>query len=90
LDLFDYFSQSQLSSLSVKDETYDKITDHLDEFLKNISEKDNQLLIQTLRKCYLKYQDSIKTNANSRLELITRMLMSILIDQQIQIDTLIK
>jgi hypothetical protein len=90
LDLFDYFSQSQLSSLSVKDETYDKITDHLDEFLKNMSEKDNQLLIQTLRKCYLKYQDSIKTNANSRLELNTRMLMSILIDQQIQIDTLIK
>ena len=40
----DYFSQSQLSSLSINDKTYDKIINHLDEFIKSLpEEKDKQL-----------------------------------------------
>jgi hypothetical protein len=63
LDLLNYFSQPQLSSLHVKDKTYDKIIDHIDEFIKNIpEEKDKQLLLQKTNKSYLKYQESIKSH----------------------------
>jgi hypothetical protein len=89
LDLFAYISQNQ-SSPSIKDNIYDKIFDHLDKFIKNMPEKDKQLLIQTVSKCYLKYQKSIKANGNSDFELIMRLLMAILLDQQLQIDKLIK
>ena len=34
--------------------------------MKNIPEEDRQILLQTISKCYLKYQDSIiKDNGNS-------------------------
>jgi hypothetical protein len=82
LDLLDYFSQSQLLSLSIKDKTYDKIVDHLEEFIKNMPEKDKQLLLQVINKSYLKYQDSIKNNGNSISELNVKLLMAILIDQK--------
>jgi hypothetical protein len=91
LDLFDYISEDQSSlSLLVKDKTYDKIISHLDEFIKNISEeKDNQLLLQTISKCYLKYQDSIKNgNGNSIFELNIKLLMAMLIDQKLEYNKL--
>jgi hypothetical protein len=90
LDLLDHFSQSQLSSLSVKDETYDKIVNHLDESIKNLTQEDKQLISQTLSKCYFKYQDSIKAKGTSGFELKMGLLMAILLDQQLQIDKLTK
>jgi hypothetical protein len=84
LDLLDYISEYQSSSFSIKDKTYDKIVDHLDEFLKNTSEeKDKQLLLQITSKCYLKYQDSIiKGDGNSIWELNIKLLMAMLIGQK--------
>jgi hypothetical protein len=84
LDLLDYFSRSQLSALSVKDETYDKIISHLDEFIKSLPKEDKQLLLQNINKSYIKYQDSItKDEGNSITELNIKLLMTILIDQKI-------
>jgi hypothetical protein len=34
MDLLDYFAQYQSSPLLVKDKTYDKIVEYLDEFIK--------------------------------------------------------
>jgi hypothetical protein len=90
LDLIDYISQSELTTTLVKDKFYDKILIDLDEFLKNLTEKDKQLISQTISKCYLKYQDSIKANGTSGFELNRGLLMSLLLDQQLQIDNLIK
>jgi hypothetical protein len=83
LDLLDYFSQSQLSSLSDKDKTYNKIISHLEEFIKSLSEeKDKQILLQVINKSYLKYQNSItnEDDGNSIYESIIKLFMAILID----------
>jgi hypothetical protein len=87
LDLIDYISQSE-SKTFIKDKFYDKILVDLDEFLQNLNEEDKQLISQTISKCYLKYQDSIKANGTSGFELHMRLLMAILTDQQLQIDKL--
>jgi hypothetical protein len=83
--LFDYSSQTEPIT-PIKDKTYDRIISHLDEFIKSLPDEDKQLLLQNTSKCYLKYQDSMKINTESDFELKTRLLMSILIDQQIQIN----
>jgi len=89
MDLFNYISENQSSPLLVKDKTYNKIIDHLDEFIKNMSEeKDKQLLLQTISKCYIKYQGSIKNNGDSIFELNIKLLMAMLIDQKLQYDKL--
>ena len=63
--------------------TYNKIVDPLDEFINSLSEKEKQLLLQTISKCYLKYQDSIiKYNRDSIFELNIRFLMAMIIDQE--------
>jgi hypothetical protein len=50
-------------------------------------EKDKQLLLQTISKCYLKYQDSIiKDDGKSIFELNIKLLMALLIDQKKQYD----
>jgi hypothetical protein len=86
LDLIDYFSENQ-SSFSLEDKTYDKIVNHLDKIVKNMPEKDKQLLLQTISKCYLKYQASIiKDNGKSIFELNIKLLMALLIDQKKQYD----
>jgi hypothetical protein len=85
LDLLDYFSQYKSSPSSVKDETYDKIIIHLDEFIESLSEeKDKQILLQVINKSFLKYQDSItnEDDGNSIHELIIKLFMVMLIDQK--------
>ena len=52
------------------------------------SDEDKQLLLGIMSKCYFKYQKSIKAYGLSDFELYNALLMSILIDQQIQIDRL--
>ena len=89
LDLLDYFSQNQSSSpLSVKDETYNKIVDYLDKFIESLPEQDKQILLQVINKSYLKYQDSITKyhDGNSISELIIKLFVSMLIDQNLQHD----
>ena len=57
MDLFDYISENQSSPLSVKDETYNKIVDHLDKFIRkfaragqtNITSSYKQILSQIPR-----------------------------------------
>jgi len=64
--IFHYISENQSSPLSIKDKTHNKIVDRLNEFIQNLPKKDKQLLLQTISKCYLEYQDSIiKDNGNS-------------------------
>ena len=85
----DYFSQNQSSPLSIKDETYNKIVDHLDKFKESLPEQDKQILLQVINKSYLKYQDSIiKGNGNSIFELNIKMLLATLIDQTSHYDKL--
>jgi hypothetical protein len=87
----DYFSQSQLSSLSINDKTYDKIISHLDEFIKSLPENDKHTLLQVINKSYLKYQNSItKTDRNSIYELIIKLFIAILIDQNLDHYKLVK
>jgi len=87
----DYFSRSQLSSLSINDKTYDKIINHLDEFIKSLPENDKQILLQVINKSYLKYQNSItKTDRNSIYELIIKLFIAILIDQNLDHYKLVK
>ena len=91
MDLLDYFSQSQLSSLSINDKTYDKIINHLDEFIKSLPENDKHTLLQVINKSYLKYQNSItKTDRNSIYELIIKLFIAILIDQNLDHYKLVK
>jgi hypothetical protein len=86
MDLLEYFAQYELSSyLSLKDKVYDKIVDHLDEFIKNMLEKDKQMLIQIMSNCYFKYRDSItKDDNNSIMDLNIKMLMKMSLDQKIR------
>jgi len=87
----DYFSQSQLSSLSINDKTYDKIINHLDEFIKSLPENDKHTLLQVINKSYLKYQNSItQTDRNSIYELIIKLFIAILIDQNLDHYKLVK
>ena len=88
MDVFDYFSQNQVGS-SVKDKTYKRIIDHLDEFVQNIHEEDKQLLFQIISKCYFKYQDPIvKDNEKSIFEIDINLLMAILMYQKSQCNEL--
>ncbi|HXS61157.1 MAG TPA: hypothetical protein VN703_10150, partial [Candidatus Sulfopaludibacter sp.] len=50
------------------------------------SKEDKQLLLKIMSKCYFKYQKSIKAYGLSDFDIYTALLMSIIIDQQIQID----
>ena len=78
MDIKNYFSQSQLSSLSKKDEIYDKIADYVEKLIESFSEgKDKQIFLQVINKSYLKYKNSItKGDENSMTELIIKMLMA--------------
>jgi len=88
----DYFSRSQLSSLSINDKTYDKIINHLDEFIKSLPENDKHTLLQVINKSYLKYQNSItkEDEGNSIYELIIKLFIAILIDQNLDHYKLVK
>ncbi len=70
-----------------EDSTYSKIISNWNEFIDSLpSDEDKQLLLAIMSKCYFKYQKSIKAYGLSDFELYVTLLMSILIDQQIQID----
>ncbi len=88
MNLFDYIHQDQPITIE-KDNSYDKIISNWNEFIDCVSEEDKQLLLKIIGKCYYKYRESIKAIENSDYSLFTGLLMSILIDQQIQIDRLL-
>lgn len=88
MNLFDYIYQDQPITIE-KDKSYDKIISNWNEFIDCLSEDDKQLLLKIIDKCYSKYRESIKAIENSDYSLFTGLLMSILIDQQIQIDRLL-
>ena len=57
----------------------------MNEFIQNFPKKDKQLLLQTISKCYLKYQNSIiKDDENSIMELNIKLLMAMLLDQKVE------
>ena len=61
----------------------------MNDFIQNFPKKDKQLLLQTISKCYLKYQDSvIKGDGNSIWELNIKLLLAILIDQKTKYNKL--
>jgi hypothetical protein len=71
----------------MKDSTYSKIISNWTEFMDSLpSDEDKQLLLGIMSKCYFKHQKSIKAYGISDYELFTALLMSILLDQQNQID----
>jgi hypothetical protein len=86
LDLFDFINLA--SSSHIEDNMYSKIISNWNEFIECLPEEDKQLLLAILSKCYFKYQKAIKAYGLSDFELYTALLMSILIDPQIQIDGL--
>jgi hypothetical protein len=67
---------------------YSKIISNWNEFIECLPEEDKQLLLAIMSKCYFKYQKAIKAYGLSDFELYAALLMSILIDPQIQIDGL--
>jgi hypothetical protein len=69
------------------DKTYNKIISNWNEFIDCLpSEEDKQLLLELISKSCFKQQKSIKAYGISDYDLYTALLMSILIDQQIQIE----
>ena len=87
MDLFDFINLD--SSSHLQDETYDKIISNWNEFIDSLpSEEDKQLLLKITSKCYFKYQKAIKAYGISNYELSNGLIMSILIDQQTQIDSI--
>jgi hypothetical protein len=87
LDLFDFIDLA--SSSNMKDNIYNKIISNWTEFIDILhSVEDKQILLGIMSKCYFKYQKSIRAYGLSDFELYTALLMSTLIDQQIQIDEL--
>jgi hypothetical protein len=71
----------------MKDSTYSKIISNWTEFMDSLpSDEDKQLLLGIMSKCYFKHQKSMKAYGISDYELFTALLMSILLDQQNQID----
>ena len=86
MDLLDYFSQSQFSSLSINDKTYDKIISHLNAFIESLPEKDKQVLLQVTNKSYLKYRGSItkEDDGNSIYELIIKLFMAMRISEKLE------
>ncbi len=90
MDLFDYIYQTRSPLTPIKDKNYDKVIIIWKDFINCLSDEDKQLFTEIISKCYFKYQESIKAKANSDFELNTGLFMSILIDQQIQMDKLIK
>jgi hypothetical protein len=72
----------------MEDKTYGKIINNWNDFIGCLPDDDKQLLLKIISKCYYKYQKALKTNGCSNHELSAGLLMSILIDQQIQIDGL--
>jgi hypothetical protein len=86
LDLFDFINLA--SSSHIEDNMYSKIISNWNEFIECLPEEDKQLLLAIMSKCYFKYQKAIKAYGLSDFELYAALLMSILIDPQIQIDGL--
>jgi hypothetical protein len=85
LDLFDFIDLA--SSSHIEDNIYSKIIRNWNEFIDGLpSKEDKQLLLKIMSKCYFKYQKSIKAYGLSDFDIYTALLMSIIIDQQIQID----
>jgi hypothetical protein len=72
----------------MEDKTYGKIINNWNDFIGCLPDDDKQLLLKIRRKCYYKYQKDLKVPSASDYELSNGFLMSILIDQQIQIDEL--
>jgi hypothetical protein len=87
LDLFDFIDLA--SSSHIEESTYKKIISNWNDFIECIpDDEDKQLFLKIMRKCYFKYQKSMKAYGVSDYELSNGLFMSILIDQQIQIDEL--
>ncbi len=87
MDLFDFIDLA--SSSHIEDKTYNKIIRNWNEFIEGLpSDADKQLLLGIMNKCFFKYQKSIKAYGLSDYDLSNGLLMSILIDQQIQIEGL--
>jgi hypothetical protein len=69
----------------MRDRTYNKIISNWNEFINRLLHEDKQLLLE-ISKCYFKYQKAIEVYGISDYDLSNGLLMSILIDQQIQMD----
>ncbi len=87
MDLFDFINLA--SSSHIEDNAYSKIISNWNEFIECLPEEDKQLLLAIMSKCYFKYRKSIKAYGLSDFELQIALLMSIIIDQQIQVDGLV-
>ena len=85
MDLFDFIDLASSSRME-EDSVYNKIISNWNEFIECLPEEDRQLLLGIMSKCYFKYQKSIKAYGLSDFEVYTALLMSILIEQQIQIE----
>jgi hypothetical protein len=86
LDLFDFIDLA--SSSHIEDNTYSKILRNWNDFMDYLPDEDKKLLLEIMNKCYFEYKKSINTYGISDFELFTAILMSILLDQQIQVNRL--
>jgi hypothetical protein len=90
LDLIDFFDPTASSSINLpKDDAYNKIISIWSEFINYLPyDADRQLFSKITSLHYFKHQKLIKVYGSSDYELSDGLLMSIPIDQHIQIDEL--
>jgi hypothetical protein len=90
LNLIDFFDPTASSSINLtKDDTYNKIISNWSEFINYLPyDADRQLFSKITSLHYFKHQKLIKVYGSSDYELSDGLLMSIPIDQHIQIDEL--
>ena len=77
------------NSHSIKDKTYKRIKNNLDDFMTSFpSSKDKELLFKMASKVYYKRNKAIQTKSESDTELLLSTLMATIIEQNLEIKRL--
>ena len=86
--MYRYFDPSDDSFLK-NEETFQRVNKILNLFSSNLnSEEDKRLMSKMLSNSYHKYPDSIRAKSGSDTELMLSTIMSLLIEQSSEIDSL--
>lgn len=83
------YIDSEDDSFLNNDSTYQRIKEQLNPITSNLkSEEDKQLILKMTGNCYHKFHSSIRTNSVSDTELLLSTLMSLLLEQNKEIERL--
>jgi hypothetical protein len=86
--MYRYIEASDNSHL-IKDKTYNRIKNNLDNFMTSFrSSKDKELLLKMVSKVYYKRHKAIQTKSESDTELLLSTLIATIIEQNLEIKKL--